>query len=526
MNSTIKQTQRQTLFFFLLDMACLYGFIAAIQSLIDRLSQDFAFSPSCFWILLGLLAGMVVCGFCSQYGFHMLPVLGKKEALERYERRLMAEDHSFFETHSTAFCLSLFQNEISLLAQQKVTFPVVFLYQSFSLIAGAAFLFFNEWRLALFLFGLIGACFFLTHVLSKKIASHTRLVLDEKNKLFQILHENIEAHRVIRFLNKEAFFSARFCHTLANALVPAEKTQALWNAQYVTIYSILSRALPLLGSGIGLMFVALGWMGIGKVVSTYALMSLIQEPIMQLAEIRTQKHTMAALQATIDTVFVSKPRKSDQSYDFNDPIQKLDVQIEQFAYSGSPAILSGLSFSIEAGRHTKLAGPSGAGKSTLMALIMGVVQGKDARVYFNGVDGSSLSPAWRSRHVLLVDQKPKWFAMSMLDNITLGDSFSKAQIDEVIHACVLEDVLKEHSDAIHELSQGQAQRVSIARMLLRQPDVLILDEPISALDERTVALFLPRLKAYAQQHSITLLISSHNEAVDALCAQTIALKKA
>ena len=61
MNSMVKQTQRRTLFFFLLDMACLYGFIAAIQSLIDRLSQGLAFSPSCFWVLLGLLAGMVVC---------------------------------------------------------------------------------------------------------------------------------------------------------------------------------------------------------------------------------------------------------------------------------------------------------------------------------------------------------------------------------------------------------------------------------------------------------------------------------
>lgn len=525
----IKRTQIFTLFFFICDMLCLYAFIEAIQVFVNNVVAGISFDPDHLFLFGGLLSGMILCGLCAQYGFHILPVLGKKKILEYYEKLLMEEDHSFFEEHSAAYLLSLFQNEISLFGQQSVTLPVVFIYQTFSLIAGAGLLIMNEWRLALILFLLIGICFSLTHVLSKKIAGTTQKVYQRKNRLFQILHENIEMHRLIRFLNKEVFFSFRFDQELEDHLIPLEEELGSMNAQYITIYSILSRALPLLGAGIGLVFATFGWMGVGNIISTYALMSLIQEPIMQLAEIRTQKHTIRTLKETIDRVFANKFVKSEQSYENESPIQKIDVQIDHFCYQDSPEILKDLSFSIDPGQHTRLSGPSGAGKSTLMNLFMGVLSGEETHLSFNEIKSTSFSKAWRARHILMVDQKPKLFTMSVLGNITLGDHFSQKELDEIIHTCVLEEIMSEHENTIlHDengLSQGQAQRVSIARMLIRKPDVLILDEPISALDERTASLFISRLKTYAEHYHLTLIISSHNDQIDPLCAQTIHLKK-
>lgn len=164
-----------------------------------------------------------------------------------------------------------------------------------------------------------------------------------------------------------------------------------------------------------------------------------------------------------------------------------------------------------------------------MELLMGVRNGRNCHVLFNETENSVFSREWYAQHILMVDQKPKLFNMSVLENITLGDTFSQIDLDEVIYTCVLQDILDEHQDKTIDdengLSLGQAQRVSIARMLIRKPDLLILDEPVSALDETTTFLMIDRLKQYIDRHHITLIISSHDPAVDMLCTQMIDLKK-
>ncbi|WP_304752134.1 ATP-binding cassette domain-containing protein [Dubosiella newyorkensis] len=524
----IRRIQIFTLFFSILDLLCLYGFIQAIQIFMDRLIAGHRIDQKDLLIFLSLLSGMILCGLCSQYGFNLLPVLGKKKLIIQYETQLMKEDHSFFDQHSTAFLMSLFQNEISLLGQQKAIFPVVFLYQSIALTVGTAFLLINEWRLALVLFAIIGFCFVLTRILSKKIADNTQKVYKEKNNLFQVLHEDITMHRLIRFLNKEDYFSLRFRKVVNDRLIPIEKKQANLSTQYITIYSVLSRALPLLGAGIGLIFMSLEGMEPGKILSTYALISLIQEPIMQLAETRTQKNTINTLQEAIEQVFIQH-QKDRRVVDSFGSIQKTDIQIEQFQYPDSSVILTGLCFSILRGQHTKIAGPSGVGKSTLMELLKGVQGGRNTHILFNETENSMFSRKWYSQHILMVDQKPKIFKMSILENITLGDTFSKIDLDEILYTCVLQNIIDEHQDQIVDdengLSLGQAQRVSIARMLIRKPDILILDEPVSALDEVTTSLMIDRLKQFIERYHITLIISSHNPAINTLCLQTIDLKK-
>ena len=109
---------------------------------------------------------------------------------------------------------------------------------------------------------------------------------------------------------------------------------------------------------------------------------------------------------------------------------------------------------------------------------------------------------------------------SILENLLLGDSYSKEEINEVIKTCVLDEFCREKGmdffiqENGKNISGGERQRLGLARMLLRKPEVLILDEVSSALDEATRQLLLQRLTAYQQKHQMTMVAVSHNHDFD------------
>ncbi|MDF3862584.1 MULTISPECIES: thiol reductant ABC exporter subunit CydD [Achromobacter] len=193
---------------------------------------------------------------------------------------------------------------------------------------------------------------------------------------------------------------------------------------------------------------------------------------------------------------------------------------------GQP-VLSGAALALAPGEHVALMGPSGIGKSTLVEAIARL-RPFDGEIRIDGVPLAEWSePALRGR-VALIGQKPQLLAGSIADNIRLGrPEASDADLrDAARRACVLEfaEALPQGLDTPlgargHGLSGGQAQRVALARLFLRDPGLILLDEPTAHLDDATQARVLDEILAFASGR--TLLLATHAPAVAARLGRSL-----
>ena len=199
-------------------------------------------------------------------------------------------------------------------------------------------------------------------------------------------------------------------------------------------------------------------------------------------------------------------------------VQTRDLNV----HYGSVHALKDVSVEIEANSVTAVIGPSGCGKTTFLRVLNRLVDLDGARVtgkvfldgedIFNGVDVTSLR-----RRVGMVFQQPNPFPMSIYDNVAFGPRIhgirDKKRLDRIVEASLKKAALwSEVKDRLHEsalrLSGGQQQRLCIARALAVQPEVILMDEPCSALDPVSTARIEALIKELKREY--TLVVVTHN----------------
>ncbi len=174
-------------------------------------------------------------------------------------------------------------------------------------------------------------------------------------------------------------------------------------------------------------------------------------------------------------------------------------------------VLVDINVTIESGEIISLLGPSGCGKTTLLNIILGLAEQTGGQLIYNGQDISKQSMQERGFNIVFQD-----FALfphlNAYDNIVYGlknknSQMSKEDVQEYIDFLELTPHLHKK---IHELSGGQKQRVSIARTLVMQPKILLLDEPLSALDGVIKESIKERIKSIAREFNLTTIIVTHD----------------
>jgi len=171
---------------------------------------------------------------------------------------------------------------------------------------------------------------------------------------------------------------------------------------------------------------------------------------------------------------------------------------------------------IEEGRITTLIGESGSGKSTLMKLLNHLISPDEGEILYKGQPITEYDPVELRRQVLMLSQQPALFGKTVEENLQAGLKFagkskaSEQEMKEVLEAANLKKGLEEGAE---QLSGGEQQRLSLARVLLIDPPVLLLDEPTSALDDEMEDLVMDRLIQSARSSQKTVVMVTHSKSI-------------
>jgi putative ABC transport system ATP-binding protein len=197
------------------------------------------------------------------------------------------------------------------------------------------------------------------------------------------------------------------------------------------------------------------------------------------------------------------------------------IQIEQLEFSyGHQTILHIPQWQLQQGEHCLFLGKSGSGKSTLLHLLAGLIKPSKGTVIIANTRLSGLKPSeadsFRGKNIGLVFQKPHLVgAMSVQENLLLAQYAAGLPADTKRADNVLEELNLSHRKyaRVYQLSQGEAQRVTIARALLNKPRIILADEPTSSLDDDNCEAVLQLLQTQAARYQATLAISTHDQRI-------------
>lgn len=188
----------------------------------------------------------------------------------------------------------------------------------------------------------------------------------------------------------------------------------------------------------------------------------------------------------------------------------LELKNVKKSYDGT-VVLKNISLDIGEGEIVSILGPSGCGKTTLLNLILGIVDADGGRIIFNGEDLTDVPMEKRGFNIVFQDYA-LFPNLNVYQNITYGlrnkpEISSKEEVEEMIRLLGLEEHLTKR---IGQLSGGQKQRVALARTMVMKPKILLLDEPLSALDGVIKESIKDRIRTIAKEYNLTTIIVTHD----------------
>jgi len=205
----------------------------------------------------------------------------------------------------------------------------------------------------------------------------------------------------------------------------------------------------------------------------------------------------------------------------------LEFEEVSYAYSASKGVaIASINLQIKPGELVVLVGPSGCGKSTLLKLVSGLITPDQGRLLIDGIDVSGVSP--QERQVGWVPQSYALFDhLTVAENVAFGlrmqgipPAKRKRQTQTMLELCHIAELAQR---AVSELSGGQRQRVAIARALAISPRVLLLDEPLAALDPQLRSTLRTNLENLLRETGVTTLFVTHDQAEALAIADRIAV---
>jgi len=351
-----------------------------------------------------------------------------------------------------------------------------------------------DWRLALLAFAMVPVSIWALSRVRSTLAARVRAVREASAAIGSFLIETLQGMRLVVTSNAQAREVEAF-RRRNRRFVDALMSMQLW--------SYMSGSVPglLLSLGYGAVFVyggqrfISGSLTLGTFIAFMAYQMRLLQPVQALMGLYANLATVQVSLRRVHELLETPPEVVEQPSAVRLPRVEGAITFDGVSVDlGRGEVLRSASFSIAAGERVALVGPSGSGKSTVADLLLRLLDPDTGTVMVDGHDVRTVSLEDLRTHVVLVDQEPFVFHATVADNIryakpdaaadAIRDAASAAGLDELMRRLPdgFETIVGERGAA---LSAGERQRIAIARALIVNPSVLVLDEPTAALDPAT-----------------------------------------
>jgi ATP-binding cassette, subfamily B, bacterial len=333
-------------------------------------------------------------------------------------------------------------------------------------------------------------------------------VKELESKLVERLYETFSAIKLVKSFARERHETARYARagdSTMRARIALTWQQSLFSFA-VSVITILGTAVVLIVGGVHVMR---RQMSIGDLTVVIAYLGAVYGPLSAIAYTTGQLQGALAGAKRVRAMLAQEPEAFDRPglIDADGVTGHIRFEDVNFAYPDGTAVLHGISFEAHPGEMVALVGLTGAGKTTLVSLIPRFYDPATGRVLIDGVDVRQYRLSSLRERISIVLQDPVLFSGTIADNLRYGRlDATAAEIEEAARAAHAHDFIvrlpkgyeTEVAEAGGSLSGGERQRLSIARAVLKNAPILILDEPTSSLDaisEEIVFAALKRLRA-------------------------------
>jgi ATP-binding cassette, subfamily B, bacterial MsbA len=441
-----------------------------------------------------VLVMFLVKGVCSWCNSYFMAYVGQRvvaQFREQLYNHLQTLSLSFFDKTPTGVLMSRVINDVGTM-QGAVTESVAGLIkETCSIVVLIGVIFFRDWQLAIVAMCVLPFAFLPIVKLGKKVRNVSKRNQESMARISVTLHETITGNRIVKAFGMEEHEKARFARNNGIYLASILKS--------VRIRCLSSPIMEFLG---GLGIVTVIWYGGYSVVngtstpgnffSFLAALIMLYEPVKKLSNMNNTIQLGMAAAERVYKILDMEPEIADKpdAVELAPPIHSIEFRNMSFAY-GDEIVLRNITLRVAAGEVIALVGMSGAGKTTLVNLLPRFFDVTDGGILINGTDIRDLTIKSLRAHIGMVTQQSILFNDTVYNNIAYGGiDKSEEEIMAAAKAANAYDFIMKMPDGFStrigeqgvRLSGGQRQRICIARAILKDAPILILDEATSSLD--------------------------------------------
>jgi len=467
-------------------------------------------------LLIGVVLAGKLTGLLEQFylaSFEQEVILDLQHELLDHTLRF---PKSFFDDQQTGYLMSRLSTDVEGLRWLFSGTVVYVVSNMIRFLGGAAFLFYLEWRLSIIVVFIIPGLVLCIQYFSSRIHVLSHQSMEQEANVSSRLQESLSASSLIKAFSAEGRTVRRLMSELRAALrISLEQT---------TVSSVADLAINVMPGIARVIVLALGayWIikdqwSLGSLLAFQAYLGFVFGPAQYLATANLElQKALAALQRVFALFDIVPEENIGSGIKVEQLSGKIELKNVSFSYDNREAVLKNISFSIHSGEHVAVVGPSGVGKTTLVSLFLCFYRPTDGEIYFDDKPASDFEVRSLRQRIGYVAQRPLVLAGTIMDTLRYGNTDAgKEEVIRASKAAGSHDFIVNLSGGYEaeigengiNLSEGQKQRLSVARALIKNPDILVLDEPTSALDSLTEKSLFSSLPAIIRDR--TLIVVAH-----------------